>query len=281
MHCGLRNKPMAGELQVSMVLAVAALQGMGWHLFPIKPSSKEPLTKHGHRDATNDMATLRAWWERWPEANIGVACGPSGLVVVDIDNLEAFGAVRASFPATLTSITGSGGYHLIYRARPDIEYRPSVGRLPGYGPTPGVDLRAGSSYIVAPPSRHPNGTLYRWMPAKAYLPVLAPEWLRPEAPRSSTEPTKVSEPTRYAAAALRKSVERIKAAQNGERNHTLNKNVFGLRKLIEAGHLDKRQVEEEATKAALQIGLSRFEAERTIGSALRDLSYPTTTGRLS
>ena len=40
---------------------------------------------HGVRAATTDPATITAWWRREPRAVPGVAAGPSGLVLVDID----------------------------------------------------------------------------------------------------------------------------------------------------------------------------------------------------
>src|SRR5437764_12390489 len=46
---------------------------------------KHPRTKHGVKDATCDPEQLERWWERWPDSNIGIDCGRSGLLVVDID----------------------------------------------------------------------------------------------------------------------------------------------------------------------------------------------------
>src|SRR6266705_2085684 len=40
---------------------------------------------HGVRAATTDPARLTAWWRQEPAAAPGVAAGPSGLVLVDID----------------------------------------------------------------------------------------------------------------------------------------------------------------------------------------------------
>src|SRR6266700_6257213 len=44
---------------------------------------KHPRTKNGVKDATKDYETVRAWWKRDPDANIGIATG-SGLLVIDI-----------------------------------------------------------------------------------------------------------------------------------------------------------------------------------------------------
>ena len=48
--------------------------------------AKEPLTQHGHHDATTDAHQIRAWWQSWPGALVGIPTGPSSRVwVLDID----------------------------------------------------------------------------------------------------------------------------------------------------------------------------------------------------
>src|SRR3954466_10845433 len=55
-------------------------------VFPCAPGGKQPLTTHGFHDATADGATVREWWRRWPDANLGIPTGtPSGVDVVDVD----------------------------------------------------------------------------------------------------------------------------------------------------------------------------------------------------
>lgn len=58
----------------------------GWHVFPCWPESKKPMTAHGWKDASNDEAQVRAWWEKTPNANVAIACNPSNLCVLDIDH---------------------------------------------------------------------------------------------------------------------------------------------------------------------------------------------------
>ena len=48
-------------------------------------AGKHPRTGHGHRDASTDPQQIRRWWAMWPDANIGIASGESGLVVIDVD----------------------------------------------------------------------------------------------------------------------------------------------------------------------------------------------------
>src|SRR5580700_8794548 len=57
-----------------------------WHVHPLKPAGKIPITEHGKNDATLSEAQVRAWWARTPSANVGISCGPSGLCVLDADH---------------------------------------------------------------------------------------------------------------------------------------------------------------------------------------------------
>ncbi len=56
-------------------------------------------------------------------------------------------------PLTPRCETGSGMHY--YFKHPGGEVRNSAGRL-----GPGLDIRADGGYVVAPPSRHPNGRTY-------------------------------------------------------------------------------------------------------------------------
>src|SRR5437867_61611 len=84
--------------------------------------AKHPLTRHGLRDATRAANVVRAWWDRWPWANIGIATGArSGLVVIDVDpasggttSLAHLQSLMGSLPETLTASTGGGGQHLVF-----------------------------------------------------------------------------------------------------------------------------------------------------------------------
>jgi len=136
-----------------------------------RSAGKHPRTQHGVKDASSDAATIRDWWTRWPDANIGVAL--DDLVVVDVDPRNG-GEVPDGLPATVTARTGSGGWHFIYRAAPGKQY---AGRL-----CQGVDLKSGGrAYIVVAPSVHASGQTYRWQTAPWETdPAPAPDWL-PEA----------------------------------------------------------------------------------------------------
>ena len=70
---------------LEMALAYAAA---GYHVFPIKPGTKEPdgrLAQRGHLDATTDPTKIKDWWGLMPRLGIGINCEESGVVAVDID----------------------------------------------------------------------------------------------------------------------------------------------------------------------------------------------------
>jgi hypothetical protein len=125
---------------------------------------KHPRTTHGLSDATTELEKVRAFWSRWPNANVGIATGPSGLVVVDVDPKnggdESFGALRTELGAatfdTVTALTGGGGEHYYFRDE-FAQFRNSAGLI-----APGIDVRAVGGYVVAPPSVHVSGRKYEW-----------------------------------------------------------------------------------------------------------------------
>src|ERR1700722_11824995 len=73
----------------------------GWFVFPCIPRTKRPLIKDNLKQASRDEAQIRAWWTQWPEANIGIACGLSGLSVFDVDHGLTN---RAGFDALCTAM---------------------------------------------------------------------------------------------------------------------------------------------------------------------------------
>src|SRR4051812_38037711 len=134
----------------------------GWQVFPVKAGTKVPHIKEWQNAATSNHDQIRAWWGRWPDANIGGKCGDQWLVV-DVDvkegkqGAEAYEALQidhAPFPPTRRHSTPSGGWHLVYRI-PSNWAATKMSNLPGY---PGVDIQVGGAYVVLPPSQLPAGS---------------------------------------------------------------------------------------------------------------------------
>ena len=160
-----------------MGLVDYALQyaGRGWQVFPLRPRSKMPWQgSRGFKDATTAPVQIEKWWRACPDANIGIATGASGLVVLDADGPEGLAQLRqvsqGDLPRTLVSRTGrEGGLHFVYRGT-GIKSSQVKGEH--------LDVRGSTGYIVAPPSVHPSGAIYQWVNGiELVAPV--PAWVAP------------------------------------------------------------------------------------------------------
>lgn len=134
----------------------------GWPVFPLVPGTKKPLTPRGFHDGSKDPAVIRAWWEKNPDANIGICTGRlSGLVVVDVDvknnrpGLESVKRLTGLQP-TLIARTPSGGFHYFYGMNGHAPIGSRAELLPG------IDLRAEGGYVVGAGSKI-EGNFYEWV----------------------------------------------------------------------------------------------------------------------
>ncbi|GIV81690.1 MAG: hypothetical protein KatS3mg051_1044 [Anaerolineae bacterium] len=122
---------------------------------------KHPRLRDWEANASNDPAVVASWWRRWPNANVGIAAGRSGLLMLDIDSYkDVYAGAELLSPEdeeTLTSLSGGGGSHLIYAMPEGASYGNATGTLP-----PGIDVRGYGGQFVAPPSIHPSGRPYQW-----------------------------------------------------------------------------------------------------------------------
>lgn len=205
------REPVSGQRGVPRSLATARwCAGRGWPVHPLAPGRKTPAGNcadcreaahthrgcrcvaagrwcHGFRAATTDFARIGLWWGANPGFGVGVACGPAGLVVIDVDaharplpdrdrllpgisiaeNVDLTGlasgfhtigvlaALRgAPSPVedetTLRVRTPSGGLHVWYRAHRGHRWQSSAGSGSGRALAWQVDIRAHGGYIVAP-----------------------------------------------------------------------------------------------------------------------------------
>lgn len=153
---------------------------LGWYVFPVQgirdgrctcgvdcdSPGKHPHVKGWPNVATTDSKLIAPWWLQWPDANIGVACGPSGLLVVDIDprhgghkSLERLEGLHGRFYQTRAR-TGGGGLHLFFKKPAGTTVK---SRSNAFGNAyPGIDIRTDGGFIVLPPSLHVSGMRYQW-----------------------------------------------------------------------------------------------------------------------
>jgi hypothetical protein len=162
----------------------------GWSVVPVRPREKRPLVAwQPYQQAPPTAEEVRAWFVRWPQANVAIVTGAvSGLVVLDVDpkhegaaSLSRLEREHGPLPFTVEAVSGGGGRHL-YFAHPGGQVHNRVALAPG------IDLRGDGGVIVAPPSVHPSGARYAWRAQHAPQDVpLAPlpRWLLRHGPGES------------------------------------------------------------------------------------------------
>lgn len=269
-----------------LLTAALAAARRGWHVFPLTPRGKYPARGFTawERNATTDPDRLTTWWRHTPH-NIGLACGPSGLVVIDLDLPKPGQHPPAAYAArglatgehvfrhlcaehgqpypidTFTVRTRRGGTHLYFTAPPHVRLGNTKGEH-GKGLGWLIDTRAHGGYVVAPGShvaaRDGTGpyTITRDQP-----PAPLPDWLTtaltpppqpPPAPPASDllADLPAARLSAYARAALAGEVERVATAPDGGRNRALNLAAWKLGKLIARGLLSRDTVERALQHAA-------------------------------
>ncbi len=164
------NERMSNPSSAALALHLA---GRSLPVFPCDPATKRPLTPHGFKDASTDLATVSDFWNRHPAALVGMPTGKaSGVFALDLDIDDATGEalgeawlIRAGLSDLLQgpgAVTPSGGRHIYFRADGLAEgLRNTAGKA-----APNVDTRGEGGYIIAPGSEAAAG---RYMPANGGL----------------------------------------------------------------------------------------------------------------
>jgi hypothetical protein len=254
-------------------------------------AGKHPRLK-GHRpgvggvhQATSDPETVRAWWRRWPAANVAIRTGPGSFDVADVDGPQGVEALRAILTQADVALgsgplarSGGGGWHLLF-APTGLGCQPpttTAGKV-----LAGVDWRGRGGYVLVWPSRHPSGGRYQWVrPLSLDLPevpttlraLLTPP-ARPGTPPPTRGPRVVS--GGYGAAALASECARLAATPPGGpgrpgRNRALYMTALRLGRLVPGGWLDPADITTALADIARSIGLPEREIGPTIASGLRN-----------
>lgn len=283
-----------GPAQLAAALDAAS---RGWHVFPLIPSDKRPSIRDWETRATTDRERITRCWTHAPY-NVGIAAGPSGLVIVDLDRPKhpqdtppadwaEHGVTDGAdvlavlcerhgqpFPAdTFTVRTWSGGMHLYFAAPEGEPLRNTAGdSARGLGWK--VDTRAVGGLVVGAGSAfagHPY-TVAHDAPV-APLPNWLTELLRP-APLPPQHPVTVPLTARdrrgkFLNAAVNGELARVTGSGEHQHNNALYIASVALGQLVAGGELDAHEVTEQLTAAALSVGQGEREARRTIASGLR------------
>lgn len=304
---------------INPALTAAALSfaTRGWHVIPVTPGQKRPAVPghtaatcprtgpctNGHlgweERATTDPERIGRCWNYggyW----VGIATGPSGLVVLDLDTpklnkptpqewqipgvqsgedvlavlAERAGATYAELFDTHTVRTPSGGLHLYFQAPAGTELHNTTGELGWL-----IDTRAIGGQVVAAGELH-DGRTYQAIHDAHPSPL--PDWLAerltetenavaPADPRRALRIIRsgADRRTRYANTALSAEINAVLAAAKGTRNTTLHKAAFALGQLVGDGLLPEHVVDDALSAAGHAIGLPAKECAATIRSGIR------------
>ncbi len=128
----------------------------GLEIFPCSRNKKSPLTKNGFKDASADKQVINDWWDKYPDANIGLPTGrANNLVVVDVDVKNDAGGMASlkqlqdecgEFDTRVVH-TPSGGLHFYFKYPRDVDAIKNRTNM-----KPGIDIRADGGYVIAPGS---------------------------------------------------------------------------------------------------------------------------------
>lgn len=272
----------------------------GFHIFPVARGAKVPhhLTGSWGETATNQMDRVQHFWTYAdPEANVGIACKNSRLLVVDCDvaktdwNLrgtewetmhEANGVrvngvdllLEMAFAQSETDDyqedfqtyavrTGSGGVHFYYTWPANYPQTSQASPVKGL-----IDVRGNGGqwggYVLAEGSRTAAGD-YEVFCSKP--PKLPPPWIiqmvmEKQPVRRVSANSAIRQPGAISWSGL---VDSVQYAREGNRNNAL---LWASRAMCSDG------ASEEVAKdvlgvAARKAGLADFEIERTIESGYR------------
>ena len=286
-----------------MLAGALAASARGWHVFPLLPNTKrparpdhraadcqgtDPRCRGGHtgwdaRATTDTDRIRRAWSDDQPTYGLGIACGPSGLVVVDLDThkpdtvipepwnrfgittgVEVLdhiaGARGGTITPTFTVRTPSGGTHLYYQAPDGARFGNTAGTIGWL-----IDTRAQGGYVVAPPTIIATGSgasCYAVVedrppaPLPLFLLDLLGRQYRPTPagpPRPRPIPASTDRLPAYVKSAVTQEAANVANAPAKQHNARLFVSAKSLGQLIAGGVLDEHTAYDALASAAQSL----------------------------
>ena len=277
----------------------------GFYVIPLVENSKRPLISDWQNRATTNPLQIDSWWSEHPNANIGIACEVSNLIVIDLDTSKGApppspwkelgvkdgkdvfkeicrNAGDSQLFDTYSVETPSGGRHLYFYDQ-NISIKQGA-EVNGWWR---VDSRSKGGYIVGEGScllNSDNGKTERYRSNGTSSVVLNfPTWLRDElAPKAiresfvsstyahtSTDSSSSKFSREFANQVLLERCAIIRTTPEGNRNQSLIRHATYVGKIIGMGSLDEKAASESLLEAAIASGLTRFESVNAIKAGIK------------
>ena len=254
---------------------------------------KIPLIEDWESNAATAEAQIRQWWERFPNASVGLPAGRNGFVVFDPDRRDGIDGVAAfrqvigdTLPPHPIVDTAGDGEHHIFRQPAAFRLGNGEGTLP-----PGINVRGDGGWIVASGVMRPDGKRWKAREGTPGLVAMLKAGTLPEPPECILahlrQPERPSEPfggartappigeaddargRAYAAATLANLAAEMLGTPKTRRNNKLNACVFRLGTMVAKGWLGEGEATAALRAAALGAGLETGETDKTITSGLK------------
>jgi hypothetical protein len=291
--------------QNSLKAAALAHAKNGFYVIPLIENSKRPLISDWQNRATTNPLQIDSWWTEHPNANIGIACEVSNLIVIDLDTSKGAlppspwkerevkdgkdvfkeicrNAGDSQLFDTYTVETPSGGRHLYFYDQ-NISIKQGA-EVNGWWR---VDSRSKGGYIVGEGScllNSENGKTEKYRSNGNSSVVLNfPTWLRDElAPKAiresfvsssyahtSTDFSSSKFSREFAEQVLSERCAIVRTTPEGNRNQSLIRHATYIGKIIGMGSLDEKVAADGLLEAALTSGLTHFESVNAIKAGIK------------
>lgn len=241
-------------------------------------AGKHPRNKGGVASASTDPQRIDSWWQRWPQAGIGIATGKR-IDVIDLDSRAALqdiadlvAADRVPFALTYARSGRSGdeGLHWVVPSVPGAKNQ--VGLLPA------VDYRGLGGYVVVAPTLHRSSGRYTWL-SDVSLPdgdacrgrslQVVLSWEQSVPAQSGVGPRERA----WAEKRLVSQAADVRAAAPGKRNKAVYDAALRMGPCVQQGWISRSRVEAEILTAYQAAGGVGSDVARTLARGLADSAH--------
>lgn len=159
------------EKEPTILETALAYRSMGFSILPVQQNKRPYIKWEPYQKEKPTIEQIKAWWKRWPQANVALITGAisNNLVVADADSAIGLDKLNELIPEGLQfpmAATPGNGYHLYFYSEN------GLGNAARF--IKDCDFRAEGGYVVAPPSRGLNGKSYYWVPGHELLNDIVP-----------------------------------------------------------------------------------------------------------